>query len=535
MGAAIAASAAERTTTGGPGRDGPGATTAAPEGGGRAIATGVGLTLAARIASTAAALFAQILIARALLPEGNGLLAGASSLLAVAMLAADLGLNTSVSRLLAAAYYRDPPKIPRIFRAGFLAKSALTAATAAGLYAGAPAFAHLLRGGDALAPVIAIAAVQLLFDNFATFGFRGLQGLHRPAANAAAQAISGIGSPLFSSALVVLGFGAGGAVLGRGIGAALAAAYALATLAVAVRAAARAPAVSNGAAAAALPESPVGELASYARRLFWVQLAYLVFFRLDRTLVFAVLGDRAAGLYALPANIVEQCLLPAVAIATVAAPYFAAAEDPARADFLRGLLARSVRTVTLLYVPAAAGLAALAPDAVRVVFGKGYVDSVPIVRVYAFALLLLAHATFLGSVLDYIGLGRKRALAFGVAALADLGLNAVLLPRMGPHGAVVSLLVCFTPLVAFYLVSLGGRLGLGVGAPLVDLARAGLAAAAMALALAGARGALGAIGPAKLVLLVALGAAVYAAALLAAGGLRRDDLAAVKALFRGSK
>lgn len=498
----------------------------------RAIAAGVGFTLAARGAATAAALLSQILIARVLGPSGNGVLAGASSLLAGAMLAADLGLNTSVSRLLAAAYYRDPPKIPRIFRTGLVAKAALTGAVGFGLYLGAAPLARLVRGDALLVPVIAVAAVQLVSDNFATFGFRGLQGLHRPGANAAAQAISGIASPLLSSALVVAGFGAAGAVLGRGLGALLAAAFALATLAHAVVRAARAPAASNGPGAAALPESPVRELAAYAQRLFWVQLAYLVFFRFDRTLVFAYLGDRAAGLYALPANIVEQCLLPAVAIATVAAPYFAAAADPARRIFLRGLLARSVRTVTLLYVPAAAGLAALAPDAVRVVFGVGYLDSIPLVRVYAFALLLLAHATFLGSVLDYMGLGRARALAFGAAALADLGLNAALLPRIGPPGAIVSLLVTFTPLAAFYLVALARRLGLSVRRPLADLARAALAAGAMAIALVTARGALEPIGPGRLSALVAVGVAVYAAALAAIGGVGREDLAALRALLR---
>ena len=167
----------------------------------------------------------------------------------------------------------------------------------------------------------------------------------------------------------------------------------------------------------------------------------------------------------------------------------------------------------------------------RVVFGAGYVESIPLVRVYALALVLLAHATFLGSVLDYIGLGRARALAFGAAAAADLALNALLLPRMGPRAAVLSLLATFTPLAAFYLLSLARRLGLGVRGPLADLARAALAAAVMAAALEAARGALAPVGPAKLCALVAIGAATYALALAAIGGVGREDLAALRALL----
>src|SRR5262249_34882342 len=105
-----------------------------------------------------------------------------------------------------------------------------------------------------------------------------------------------------------------------------------------------------------------------------------------------------------------------------------------------------------------------------------------------------------------------------------LGLNSILLPRLGPIGAVVSLAATFTPLVAFYFVTLARRLGAGLRAAAVDLARAAAAAAAMAGAIAAARAA-----PARppapaavaLAALVLLGAATYGGALHALGGLRR--------------
>lgn len=499
----------------------------------RAIAAGIGWTLGGRGLAIVAALLSQILLARLLGPGGTGLIGGAAlSVLALAMLAADLGINTSVSRLVAAALYRAPGEIPRIVRAGLFAKLVFTAAAGGALYLGARPLSAALGGGEALVPVLAATALQLVLDNIATFSFRGLQGLHRPGANAAAQTISGIGSPLGAVLFVVAGFGAAGAVLGRAAGAGLGAVAGLALLLRATRGLAQA--AVPGAAGGEAHVSPWREIADYARRIVWVQLAYLAFFRVDRAIVFYFLGEHEAGLYSLPANIAEQCLLPAVAIATVAAPYFAAAPDRARRAFLGSLLARTVRVTTLIYAPAAAGLAVLAPDAVRVVFGRAFEGSVPIVRLYAPALFLLAHATLLGQILDYMGLAKSRAAAFVAAAAADLGANALFVPRLGPEGAVASLLGTFAPLVLFYIASLARRLGLARRALLFDLFRAVGAAAGMALALEAARRALSPAGPVRLFLLVAGGGAVYAVLLLALGGLRRSDWAEVRSLLHGS-
>lgn len=509
-----------------------------------AIAAGVSYALLARALSSAAAFASQVVVARWLGPEGNGLLATAMSVLAIAMLVADLGVNTAVSRLLAAAYYRDPAAAPRILAAGALLKMLLTLAAGGALWCGAGALAQGLRAPAALVPVLVMAAAQLVLDNAATFCFRALQGLHLPGRQAFAQALSGMGSPLL--ALLVLGLvmgaiplpaaggewlraaladwlgGAGGAaaagppavVLGRALGAALAAlwaAWVLLRLVPGLRT--MPPAGTPG----RLAVRPFAEIRAFARAILWVQVAYLVVFRCDLALVQLFCGPREVGLYALPAQMGEKLMLPAAALAAVIAPYFAALDDAARRPLLRALLGRAAGVLAVLYLPAAVGLAVLAPELVRAVFGPAYDPAAPLVRAYAAALPVVALATLLGQLLDYAGLVRTRAVAFAGAAALDLGLNLVLVPRWGGMGAIAALLVSFGPLVCLYAAALGRALGLGARAAAATVLAAAGASTVMAAALWALRPGLagGGGGPGGAAALVLAGMAVYAAALAA--------------------
>jgi O-antigen/teichoic acid export membrane protein len=519
----------------------------------RAIATGVSSVLGARLLSAFASLLAQILIARWLGPAGNGILASAMSILAMGMLFADLSLNASISRLLAAAYYAAPERVPAIVRAGAFAKALLTLSVGTVMVLGAGRFAEVLNGPVALVPVLVMAGAQLVLDNAATFSFRGLQGLHLPRQQALAQAISGIGTPIVSLVLVAMvmgylplpgaealarlmgeetgdaGAGAAATVLGRAVAAGVAALWGAAALARAVRLArSAAPAGARGSVAT----RPFREITGFASKLVWVQLAYVVVFRLDIALVQFFLGEQVTGLYAVPAQVGERIMLPAASLAVVVAPYFAAMNDPARRPFLGRLLHRSMRLLTLLYLPAAVGLAALAPDAIRLVFGSAYDPSVPLVRAYAVAIPVVAFASLLGQILDYAGLARTRALAFLAAAAVDVALNTVLIPRLGAVGAIVALVLSFAPLLAVYAVTLGRRVGVRARVHLADLARAALASAVMgALVLAARPDMPGGGGALRLVGLVALGAATYAVVLWAIGGVDRDELANLRGLL----
>ncbi len=429
----------------------------------RAIVAGVSWTLASRVAAAVAGLAAAVYLPRALGPETYGLLPVATGVLSLFMLFADLGVSASVSKHLADAHHGgggDGRRIPGLLRRVLALKVALVLGLGGLLAALAPEVARLLGEPALLVPHLALSGAHLVFDGLAQFGFRGLQGLHRAGQNALASAVSGVLSPLLAVAVVAGGLGAAGAVVGRAVGAAAAAAVALYLLFRVARG--YADAGERAAPDGGADDATLGGVVRYGLALFVLHACWFVYFWADALLVQHFLGRTEVAFYSVPLALVEKLMLPAASIATVAAPYFAGLRAAAAAEgaFRRRTLGRSVAAILALYVPTAAALCLFAPEIIRFVFGPAYAPAAPLLRLYAPAAVLLALATFLGSILDYMGLARSRAAIFGAAALADLGLNAVLIPRFGAAGAIVSILATLGPLVVVYLWLVAREVGL---------------------------------------------------------------------------
>lgn len=516
------------------------------------IAGGVAYTLGARMVSSVASLASQVLIARWLGPEGNGLLASALSVLSVGMLVADLGINTSVSRLLALAYYKDPQRIVRVLRTGAWLKAVLTVVVGALLVGGAGTIGAFLNASPMLVPVLVMAGIQLVFDNAATFSFRALQGLHRVRELAIGQTLSGVCSPILALTCVAvvlgylpipgglwlaaalgggLGVAAAAAVLGRAMGASLAALWA--GYALVAKPVVSVEASTDTEESTQTLEAPARAIVHYASRVVWIHVAYLIVFRLDMALVQIFLGETQLGCYALPAQIGEKLLLPVVAMATVVAPYFAVLSDVRTHARLRQVLSEALRVVHVFYLPAALGLALVAPQAVRVVFGAAFDPAVPLVRLYAVCLPVLALATLLGVVLDYGGLARRRAIAFMGAAAVDITLNTMWIPLWGAGGAFLALLVSFTPLLVAYVIQLGRQIDLPWWAIARDGLRAVVASSVMALAVWAVLPSAEHVGSLwRLLLSLAVGMASYSLVLWVVGGVRRADVDRVRRWLR---
>ncbi len=426
---------------------------------GRRIQAGFSWTLLARVAATAASVASAILLARVLGPAQYGLLPSATSILTLFVLFADVGVSTSVSRHVAVAYYRDPRAIPRLLARGLALKAGLVLGLggAMALFSGPIADA---MGDAALRPVLLVAAAQLAGDGLAQFGFRAFQGLHRAGHLAFASAISGVLSPVLAGAAAIAGLGAAGAIGGRGLGALVAAGYALAVVGRLAREAA------TGAPTEVAPaEAGTGSILRYGLALFVVHASWFVLFRADVLVVQAFCGTRDVSFYSVPFTAVEKAMLPALSLATVIAPYFAGACDAARRPELRRVLGRAARWTLLAYTPLAVALAILAGPLVSLLFGPDYAPAARILRYYAPLTVAIALANVFGSVLDYLGLARRRAAIFALFAALDLGLNLVLVPRYGPIGAVASAWAAIPPLAVAYVAIARRELRGGPGAP----------------------------------------------------------------------
>ncbi len=231
----------------------------------------------------------------------------------------------------------------------------------------------------------------------------------------------------------------------------------------------------------------------------------------DRLLLGALISPEASGLYAPAYDLCQQALWALMMIVNLAA-YPLAIRAVEQGDVAARTRQFNLHFLLLaaIAIPSAAGLAILAPSMSGLLgarFAPAARDLMPIIAVamliggiksYYFDLSFqLGHAT------------RLQLITVAIAAVANLGLNLLLIPRMGIPGAAWATLVAYV--IALVVSRLLGRRALLLPIPWTDLAKVLAAAAGMALALWPLRGYLGV--PA-LVLQVGAGMCAYLGLLL---------------------
>lgn len=172
-------------------------------------------------------------------------------------------------------------------------------------------------------------------------------------------------------------------------------------------------------------------------------------------LALALLGDAVeAGLFAAALKLVELANLVPTAVSVGAVPTLAreAREGRAAAAFTR-----TAQTVVLLAVPAAAGLALLAPVVVQATYGVAFGAAAPVLRLLAPAVFAMFLNAFLMNALLAGGhpgtLPRLTAVRVAVAFAGA----AVLVPRLGAAGAAISFALAESVLLALGLRAAGRR------------------------------------------------------------------------------
>jgi len=247
----------------------------------------------------------------------------------------------------------------------------------------------------------------------------------------------------------------------------------------------------------------------------------------DDAVVGKIVGLTALGYYTLAFTLSN---LPVVCIShvlgAVALPLYSRVQGDARR--LRHAFGTVLRAVSLLALPASVGLFLLAPDLVRVVYGKSYLPMVTCFRVLILYGLLRALAATVGPV--FVGVGKPRLDL--VMQVVRFGLLAALIyPATGQWG--------ITGAAAATVVSMAGCTGWAflkvrqiVGADVLvrcfrELAAVAAATAVMALAVAALQSRGLATSAVGLLTTAASGALLYAAAMFA---LRPRLFARAKAL-----
>ena len=258
--------------------------------------------------------------------------------------------------------------------------------------------------------------------------------------------------------------------------------------------------------------------------LFINQLLQGLFFKIDAALLPPLAGVAAAGTYSAAYKVSEGTGVVSSNLTLALFPRLAAEAGASGGGLVRAYRL-SLRFLLQVGVPLAAGGALLSEGIISVVAGRGFLPGSAI----ALAILIwFVPFSYVNGLTQYvlIALGRQRllTLAFLAAFAFNLGANVVLIPLYGYVGAAwVTVASEVVLLVPFGWVA-------ARAIPEVSLAREALRPVVATVLMAPVVWWLrDAVNP---VVACAAGAAVYATALWAVGGITADEVAALRAVLR---
>ena len=200
----------------------------------------------------------------------------------------------------------------------------------------------------------------------------------------------------------------------------------------------------------------------------------------DRFIIALFLGEAAVGEYAAGYGVADKSVLLICAWAAMAAvPLVMAAYErdgaDAAAEEARGL----IRTLMLLGIPAATGLALVAVPLSEALIGEAVREGAQqIIPWIAFAGLL--NGLLIHYYSEVFHLGHRTgelALLMIIPAAGNVALNLVLIPQFGLLGAVFATLASYA--LGLFVLAIRGRRLVALPLPLLDLAKVSVAALAM--------------------------------------------------------
>ncbi len=171
---------------------------------------------------------------------------------------------------------------------------------------------------------------------------------------------------------------------------------------------------------------------------FWLNAVFVtIYFRIDMVMLSAITGDSAVGWYAASYRLIDALgFIPAVLMG-IMYPVFSKFHINSK-DNLEFAFKKSFKLLTIIAIPIGIGTTILAERIIILIYGVQYSPSVDALRILVWASVLsffnYTPATYLTST------NRQRTLMIFtfIAAILNLVLNFILIPRFSYNGAAVA-------------------------------------------------------------------------------------------------
>lgn len=195
-----------------------------------------------------------------------------------------------------------------------------------------------------------------------------------------------------------------------------------------------------------------------ALTVFAAVAATSIYLHLDVTMVGAICGSRAAGLYTTANKAVRIIISVVTSLGAVMAPRLANNIENGDCSSYRRNLSRSLNFMLFLAAPCAAGLVPISDGFVRLFAGEQFAEAGFSMKLLSPIVLIVGCAQFVGMQVLYSN--RREAwytAAVVVAAVCNFAANTALIPRFAQNGAVAGTLVA-EGVGLFVMCALGRRL-----------------------------------------------------------------------------
>jgi len=399
------------------------------------IASGVKASFGARIVDIVTNALLLLILTRFLFTtEQYGLLYTVISVVGVASMFATLGLPSSAARYVTEYSETDPAQVPKILKAsvGFIIGFGL--ATAVVLVVFNTQIAELANE-EAIAPLLFLAAVYVIFESLHQYLTSIFQGLNEIALSAVVTATAQIGRLVFAVGLVLVGFGVWGALAGYMLGFVLS--VVIGSWLLYTRFYTQLPTAPR------IEDGLMRRIAEYSIPLTATRGATVIDKKIDTILVTALAGLTPAAFYAVAKQISDACVAPASSLGFTISPAFGEDKAGDRLERAARLYEYSLEHILIFYIPATVGLILVAEPAMFHIFGPEYLGATPVIQVFSLFILANSVNKITTDSLDYLGRARIRAIFKGGMAIGNVTLNLLLIPIYGATGAAMASVVTF--------------------------------------------------------------------------------------------
>jgi O-antigen/teichoic acid export membrane protein len=412
------------------------------------IAYGVKASFGARIVKIVTNALLLVILTRFLFTtEQYGLLYTVISVVGVASMFATLGLPSSAARYVAEYSELDASQVPHILKLSVLFIVGFGVFTAIILSVFNSQIASLMDEA-AVAPLLFLAAIYVIFESLHKYVTGILQGLNEIALSAGINALAQIGRLVFAVGLVLLGFEVWGALAGYLLGFVLSATIGGWILySRFYKGLPTAPEIEDGL---------TRRILEYSVPLTATRGATVVDKKVDTILVTALAGLTPAAFYAVAKQVSDACVSPASSLGYTISPAFGEDKAGDRLERAARLYEYSLEHILIFYIPATVGLILVAEPMMRHVFGTEYLGATPVIQVFSLFILANAVNKITTDSLDYLGRARIRAIFKGGMAVSNVILNILLIPIYGATGAAVASVITFGSytLLSVYIISI---------------------------------------------------------------------------------